>query len=133
MYKALLHPGRDEMERVHNEDREIVWAYGRTKNHAKCATGSFKTPGCPGGGYDYCGSNTHPAGSFPACVSPFGAYDQHGNVAEHMNLPLRPDELASRGGYGWTEMNGSWFIFARRCAVRIQIAGPLTCIGNDLP
>lgn len=103
---------REEMERLHNEDRPIVWAYGPTKDHAKCATGSAKTPGCPGGGYDRCGSNTYPAGSFPACVSPFGVYDLHGNVAEHMNLPLRPEELASRGGHGSTEMKGSWFIFA---------------------
>ena len=102
---------REEMRRLHNDGREIVWAYGRTKDHRKCATGSTKTPGCRGG-YDHCGSNTYPAGAFPACVSPFGAYDLHGNAAEHMNLPLRPEELASRGGRGWTEMKGSWFIFA---------------------
>ncbi len=81
-------------------------------DQAKCATGSFKTAGCPGSGYDVCGSNTYPAGAFPACVSRFGAYDLHGNAAEHMNLPLRPEELASRGGHGSTEMKGSWFIFA---------------------
>jgi formylglycine-generating enzyme required for sulfatase activity len=103
---------REEMQLLHNEKREPVWAYGPTKDHDKCATGSMKSPTCPGGGYNLCGSNTYPAGSFPACVSRFGAYDLHGNVAEHMNLPLRPEELASRGGYGYTEMKGSWFIFA---------------------
>jgi hypothetical protein len=103
---------RGEMERLHNDEREIAWAYGATKDHTKCATGSFKTPSCPGGGYQLCGSNTYPAGAFPECVSRFGVYDQHGNVAEHMNLPLRPDELASRGGFGLTEMKGSWFIFS---------------------
>jgi formylglycine-generating enzyme len=103
---------RFEMEALHNEQREIVWAYGPTKDHSKCATGSFKTPTCPGGGYALCGSNTYPAGSFPACVSAFGVYDQHGNAAEHMNLPLVREELASLGGHGWTEMKGSWFIFA---------------------
>jgi formylglycine-generating enzyme required for sulfatase activity len=102
---------REQMELLHNRDREVLWAYGQTKDHALCATGSFKTPGCPGGGYGWCGSNTYPAGAFPACVSRFGVYDQHGNVAEHMNLPMRPGELASRGGLGWTEMKGSWFIF----------------------
>ncbi len=102
---------RPEMERLHNERRELLWAYGSTKDHSKCATGSFKSPACPGGGYLLCGSNTYPAGAFPACVSPFGVYDLHGNAAEHMNLPLRPEELASRGGYGRTEMKGSWFIF----------------------
>ncbi len=102
---------RDEMRREHNAGRDVVWAYGRTKDHRKCATGSVKTPGCIGG-YAHCGSNTYPAGAFPECVSPFGVYDLHGNAAEHMNLPLRPQELASRGGHGWTEMKGSWFIFA---------------------
>jgi len=38
-------------------------------------------------------------------------YDQHGNAAEHMNLPMKPEELGSRGGSGQTEMKGSWFIF----------------------
>jgi hypothetical protein len=45
-------------------------------------------------------------------VSPFGVYDQHGNAAEHMSLPLAPRELARDHAYGWTEMKGSWFIFA---------------------
>ena len=84
----------------HNHDREKVWAYGPKKDHALCATGSLKTPGCHGRRLDACGSNTYPAGAFPACVSPFGVYDQHGNAAEHMNLPPRPEELASRGGDG---------------------------------
>jgi hypothetical protein len=39
-------------------------------------------------------------------------YDQHGNAAEHMNLPTKPEELASAGGMGLTEMKGSWFIFS---------------------
>ena len=28
-----------------------------------------------------------------------------------MNLPLRPEEMASAGGSGSTEMKGSWFVF----------------------
>jgi formylglycine-generating enzyme len=98
----------------HNHDRELVWAYGAKKNHALCATNTPKTPGCIGGGWSQCGSNTYPAGAFPACVSPFGVYDQHGNAAEHMNLPLSPAELASEGGTGSTEMKGSWFVFQRQ-------------------
>jgi formylglycine-generating enzyme required for sulfatase activity len=97
---------------LHNKARAIRWAYGPGKNHALCATGSRKSPACEAGGWTLCGSNTYPAGAFPACVSPFGAYDLHGNAAEHMNLPLAPDELAGRGGTGATEMKGSWFIFA---------------------
>jgi formylglycine-generating enzyme required for sulfatase activity len=103
---------RQTMRRVHNAQRTKVWAYGREKNHAVCATSSFKTPGCPGGGFNSCGSNTFPAGSFPDCVSPYGVYDLHGNAAEHMNLPLTPDQLTSGGSSGATEMKGSWFIFS---------------------
>jgi sulfatase-modifying factor enzyme 1 len=103
---------RRAMRQIHNARRTRVWAYGAEKDHARCATTSYKTPGCPGGGYDSCGSNTFPAGAFPGCVSAFGAYDLHGNAAEHMNLPLAEAELTSAGGSGVTEMKGSWFIFS---------------------
>ncbi len=102
---------RPEMRMLHNASRERSWAYGVAKDHGKCATGSFKTPGCIGG-YTRCGSNTYPAGAFPECISAFGVYDQHGNAAEHMSLPLSPSELARDHDYGSTEMKGSWFIFA---------------------
>ncbi len=95
----------------HNKDREVVWAYGKEKNHALCATGSKKGPKCPTPSWTGCGTNDYPAGSFPACVSPLGVFDQHGNAAEHMNFPRTPEELGSRGGSGETEMKGSWFIF----------------------
>jgi len=104
---------RIEMEYFKNQDREIRWAYGPKKDHQKCATNSAKSDKCGGGGWDECGSNTFPAGAFPQCVSPLGVYDQHGNAAEHMNLPMKPEELSSRGGLGETEMKGSWFIFLR--------------------
>ena len=78
-----------------------------------CATGSSKSGSCNGGNFSGCGSNTYPAGSFPACKSPLGVYDLDGNAAEHMNLPLSPDQMASRGStrLGVTEMKGSWFIW----------------------
>lgn len=101
------------IEYDHNLTREIVWAYGPQKDHAKCATGSRKSDGCVVPTWELCGTNTYPAGSFPECVSPFGAYDLHGNAAEHMNLPMAEDELASQGTkLGQTEMKGSWFIFS---------------------
>ncbi len=103
---------RRTMRRLHNAARPRVWAYGPEKDHARCATSSYKTPGCPGGGFSSCGSNTFPAGAFPECVSPLGVYDLHGNAAEHMNLPNQRSELTSRGGSGVTEMKGSWFIFS---------------------
>ncbi|MET4104363.1 hypothetical protein ABIE58_003814 [Roseovarius sp. MBR-78] len=78
-----------------------------------CATGSHKNASCNGGSFTGCGSNTYPAGSFPECRSPLGVYDLDGNAAEHMNLPLAPDQMASRGSrkLGVTEMKGSWFIW----------------------
>lgn len=102
---------RLQQEYLHNRSREIVWAYGPTKNHALCATGSRKSPRCYAPSWQLCGSNTYPAGAFPECVSSLGVYDQHGNAAEHMNLPLVADELGSRGGTGENEMKGSWFVF----------------------
>ena len=106
-------PRRVEMEFFKNEKREKIWAYGPEKNHRMCATGSTKSPKCNGGGWETCGTNSYPAGAFPECVSPFGVFDQHGNAAEHMNLPMKAEELGKRGGLGETEMKGSWFIFAR--------------------
>jgi hypothetical protein len=98
-------------EYLHNKSRETVWAYGPKKNHALCATGSSKSPKCYTPSWELCGSNTYPAGAFPECVSSLGVYDQHGNAAEHMNLPLVAEELGSRGGTGENEMKGSWFVF----------------------
>ena len=103
---------RRESKEAHNRDREIVWAYGHNKDHSKCGTKSKKNEGCTSSGWKRCGSNTFPAGFFPECKSPFGVYDQHGNTAEHMNLPVKPEELTSHGGAGVTEMKGSWFIFS---------------------
>jgi hypothetical protein len=97
------------MEDWHNRPREITWAYGPQKVPEKCGMASSKSPKCGATTYQQCGTNNYPAGSFPECVSPVGVYDQHGNVAEHMSLPLFPEEF---GGFGWTEMKGSWFIAA---------------------
>jgi len=108
---------RKEQKGLHNGSREIRWAYGPTKDHTKCGTASSKNEECTtkGIGWKRCGSNTYPAGSFPECKSPLGVYDQHGNAAEHMNLPLKADQLASfpDGKLGETEMKGSWFIFQK--------------------
>ncbi len=89
------------------------WSYGQGYRRGVCAAASQKSATCPGGGYRNCGSNTYPVGSFRSCVSPLGVYDLNGNAAEHMNLPLSPDQMASRGSksLGVTEMKGSWFIF----------------------
>lgn len=90
-----------------------TWSYGPAYRTGVCAAASHKTPGCPGGNWSKCGSNTYPAGDFPACHSPLGVYDLNGNAAEHMNLPLNESQMASRGSkeLGYTEMKGSWFIF----------------------
>jgi hypothetical protein len=103
------------MRQAHNRvyDAQKVWAYGDKYRTGICAGSSSKTPGCEGGSWTECGSNTFPVGTFPACRSALVVYDLHGNAAEHMNLPLAEDQMASRGSrtLGLTEMKGSWFIF----------------------
>ncbi len=103
------------MRNAHNRayEESKSWSYGPTYEEGVCAANSHKTPGCTGGSWTGCGSNTYPAGDFPACHSALGVYDLNGNAAEHMNLPLRPDQMASLGSktLGYTEMKGSWFIF----------------------
>jgi hypothetical protein len=91
------------------------WSYGPQYKPGICATASQKSPDCTGdnGNWSHCGSNTYPAGDFPKCHSALDVYDLNGNAAEHMNLPISEDQMASRGSttLGYTEMKGSWFIF----------------------
>jgi len=105
----------ERMREAHNRlyGAHQVWAYGSHYEKGVCGCSSFKTPGCNGGSWTGCGSNTFPAGSFPDCRSALRVYDLHGNAAEHMNLPLNESQMASRGSLelGYTEMKGSWFIF----------------------
>ncbi len=109
--ETAIHRMRAAHNAAHQADKS--WSYGPEYQRGICATGSFKTPGCPGGGWQLCGSNTYPAGDFPACRSSLGVYDLNGNAAEHMNLPLNEQQMSSLGSkeLGYTEMKGSWFIF----------------------
>lgn len=106
-----------KMRRAHNRKYagQKSWSYGKKYEKGKCAGKSSKSPGCQGGGWTKCGSNTYPAGNFPDCKSSLEVYDIHGNAAEHMNLPLNEKQMSSRGSkeLGYTEMKGSWFIFDR--------------------
>ena len=103
------------MRLAHNQAYSSTksWSYGSTYQTGICATSSKKTPGCPGGSWTQCGSNTFPAGDFPACHSSSQVYDLNGNAAEHMNLPINQGQMSSRGSreLGYTEMKGSWFVF----------------------
>jgi formylglycine-generating enzyme required for sulfatase activity len=101
------------MRAAHNRAQtDRRWSYGPTFQKGVCAQDSTKLSTCSGGSWSGCGSNHYPAGSFPTCQSPLGVADLNGNAAEHMNLPLSPDQLASAGGsLGVTEMKGSWFIW----------------------
>ncbi len=103
------------MRRAHNASFSPTknWSYGAGYADGVCAAASHKTPGCNGGSWRHCGSNTYPTGAFPQCKSALGVFDVHGNAAEHMNLPLTPEQMTSRGSkeLGVTEMKGSWFIF----------------------
>jgi hypothetical protein len=107
----------ERMRKAHNQAGAATrsWSYGPAYREGVCAAASRKSPGCDGGGWSACGSNTYPTGAFPDCRSPLGVYDLNGNAAEHMNLPLNPEQMASRGStsLGYTEMKGSWFIFDR--------------------
>jgi formylglycine-generating enzyme len=94
-----------------NLHREVVWATLSHPGVGVCATGSAKSPGCVEPSWQSCGTNSYPAGAFPGCVSSYGVYDLHGNVAEHMSYPRRPEELGRSGGTGETELKGSWFGF----------------------
>lgn len=90
-----------------------TWSYGPQYKKGVCGANSSKSPGCTGGSWEKCGSNTYPDGFFPECRSSLDVYDLNGNAAEHMNLPLAEDQMASNGSteLGYTEMKGSWFIF----------------------
>lgn len=105
----------NRMRKAHNAKHapNKRWSYGPAYRKGVCAAGSSKSPGCSGGGWSRCGTNTYPTGHFPECRSELGVYDIHGNAAEHMNLPLSEDQMASLGSkrLGLTEMKGSWFIF----------------------
>jgi hypothetical protein len=122
-YRFDLARGKDpasaalSMRAAHNRAHAASksWSYGPAYQTGICAASSQKTPGCNGGDWAHCGSNTFPAGFFPGCHSALGVFDQNGNAAEHMNLPLEESQMASRGSrtLGVTEMKGSWFIFDR--------------------
>ena len=105
-----------------NAARKKVWAYGSSQDHSKCATKSTKSEGCNKAlqtgksVWKHCGSNTYPSGYYPQCKSRFEVYDQHGNAAEHMNLPLFAGQLTREGSTGHVEMKGSWFIFGQYSA-----------------
>ncbi|MFW7377241.1 MAG: SUMF1/EgtB/PvdO family nonheme iron enzyme [Oligoflexus sp.] len=100
---------------LHNKKYQASqkWAYGPKQKKGICGADSIKAPDCDGGNWQKCGSNTYPVGYFPECKSKLEVYDQHGNAAEHMNLPLKKEQMASAGStsLGYTEMKGSWFIF----------------------
>jgi formylglycine-generating enzyme required for sulfatase activity len=102
---------RETHNRKYSESKS--WSYGPEYKKGVCAAAGSKTPGCTGGSWTGCGSNTFPAGFFPLCRGPLMVYDLNGNAAEHMNLPLKQSQMASHGSreYGYTEMKGSWFIF----------------------
>lgn len=103
------------MRTAHNQTDagQQHWSYGPSYRKGVCGTSSDKSPGCLGEGWNKCGSNTFPDGTFPDCGSPLQVYDLNGNAAEHMNLPLSESQMASRGSreLGYTEMKGSWFVF----------------------
>ncbi|RZA24979.1 MAG: hypothetical protein EOP10_08265 [Proteobacteria bacterium] len=116
-FKNLPPEGQLKARRAaHNAvaNKNEVYPYGTERKKGICAMNSTKDNGCNGGDWKRCGSNTYPAGSFPECRSKFDVFDQNGNAAEHMNIPTKPEEMASANPLkplGYTEMKGSWFIW----------------------
>lgn len=108
---VAIHRMRSAHNNAYRFDKR--WSYGDSYQRGVCGAASYKSTGCLGGNWGACGSNTYPSGSFPSCRSTLGVYDLHGNVAEHMNLPLSSSQMSSLGSksLGYTEMKGSWFIF----------------------
>jgi len=106
-------PSRMRYEHNREYEPKKRWSYGPEYQRGICGTSSTKTAACNGGDWKGCGSNTFPAGDFPACHSPLGVYDMNGNAAESMNLPLNESQMSSLGSrqLGVTELKGSWFIF----------------------
>lgn len=99
---------------IHNAKYQSTWNEDRAEvGPGTCATGSFKHDNCDGSDWRKCGSNTFPTGMFPFCRSEaLPVYDLWGNAAEHMNLPLTPDQMSRPGSpLGVTEMKGSWFVW----------------------
>lgn len=107
--------GVKRMREAHNAawSGRKTWTCGSPCQAGQCSTGSAKNAECNGGAWATCGSNTYPTAWHVGCRSALGVWDLHGNAAEHMNLPLAPDQMASRGAtkLGQTEMKGSWFVW----------------------
>src|ERR1035437_10216320 len=61
--EAAIHRMRIAHNAAHQADK--TWSYGPQYQRGVCATGSFKTPGRLGGGWQLCGSNNYPTGDFP--------------------------------------------------------------------
>ncbi|WP_159398087.1 SUMF1/EgtB/PvdO family nonheme iron enzyme [Sorangium cellulosum] len=89
-----------------------TYAYGDELDLAVCHTQTrhrqIDGTSCDGdtarSAYQTCATDTEPAGSYPACRSRFGVFDQHGNVAEIMTRRDRDD------GKLYSQLKGSaWF------------------------
>ena len=110
------------------DTRKLCGVYHREDKQIDVSHDHFnflgKSKGCHSGGSDYlsCGTNTWPAGFKHRCVSEYGVYDMHGNVAEIVNFPRTPAGRGSAGGSDKTERKGSFFVYRKNypndCRVR---------------
>ncbi len=115
-------PDRAAMTSAANNGRKKVWAYGNSLNTDICSVDATPSPGCNASQANICGSNTYPSGWSLKCVSRYGVYDQHGNAAEAMNLPMSEQQMgryalqkpiSDPNRYGQMELKGSWFVFKK--------------------
>ncbi|WP_437506592.1 SUMF1/EgtB/PvdO family nonheme iron enzyme [Sorangium sp. So ce1099] len=88
-------PAKCNIDRPFRQRELTLYRYERCMKHPKCKAELERL------------DQRVPAGSMPACVSPFGAYDLNGNINEWVVRPGRksPDRSGLKGGW-WGPMRG---------------------------
>ncbi|WP_433932339.1 formylglycine-generating enzyme family protein [Sorangium cellulosum] len=88
-------PTKCNIDRPFRQRELTLYRYERCMKHPKCKAELERL------------DQRVPAGSMPACVSPFGAYDLNGNINEWVVRPGKksPDRSGLKGGW-WGPMRG---------------------------
>ena len=113
-------PCADARRAQPGEPARKTWCYGPLTGRALRNVAATRPRAARAAAGTGCGSNTFPAGSFPACRSPLGVFDLHGNAAEHMNLPLDASQMASRGSGSWGDRDEGKLVHLRPTSRRTR-------------
>ncbi|MGK3988927.1 SUMF1/EgtB/PvdO family nonheme iron enzyme [Sorangium sp. So ce136] len=94
-YGFVRDPTKCNIDRPFRQRELTLYRYERCMKHPKCKAELERL------------DQRVPAGSMPACVSPFGVYDLNGNINEWVVRPGRksPDRSGLKGGW-WGPMRG---------------------------